>query len=334
MSDEERQDEPTTAMVVSVQRAMTPAETKAAWLDCLETAAGLYKSGLMPQSLRTPEAVAAVVLTGLELGMGAMEAVRSLYVVNQRVGMYAECMRARIYRAGGSITVEEHDDTHCILTGHRPGHPDATVSFGAEDARKAGLAGGNYGKYPKDMYLARATSRLARLLFPDVFGGTAYTPEELVPDPNPQPAALPDAPKVPTRAQRLANAGAAVANNLPQHSAPAEGSAAAPVGADAQAPAAPAEAPAPPVVVLWRRVLALVREALPLLPDPDVEALAKKIMPRVGQRAMEDPAGVYTDSSKFTPAVCEAAERMLDLHGLDPDWMPQSMPAEEVPSGK
>lgn len=53
--------------------------------------------------------------------------------------------------------------------------------FTLEDAQRAKLTGadGNYAKYPKSMFLARATSLACRALFPDVVSGIGYDPDEL-----------------------------------------------------------------------------------------------------------------------------------------------------------
>jgi len=62
----------------------------------------------------------------------------------------------------------------CILHGKRADNGDTwTESFSIQEAKSAGLyrQGGPWSKFPKDMLFARALSRLARQLFPDVIKG-------------------------------------------------------------------------------------------------------------------------------------------------------------------
>jgi hypothetical protein len=97
----------------------------------------------------------------------------------------------------------------------RPGQEWKELSWTEEDSQRAGLTAegdgrnGRYttthGKYPAAMKLARCTSALARMYWPDILGGCSYTPEELsdLADPSDAPMAAPDAPQAPTRAERL-----------------------------------------------------------------------------------------------------------------------------------
>lgn len=115
-----------------------------------------------------------VMLAARELGIAPMQALNGgLNIISGKVEISARMMNAMIRRAGHSITIEESDDTKCILTGKRADNGDtATSVFTINDAKLAGLIkpGGGWTKFPKDMCFARALSRLARQLFSDVIG--------------------------------------------------------------------------------------------------------------------------------------------------------------------
>jgi hypothetical protein len=95
--------------------------------------------------------------------------------------MSPELMRAMVARHGHRIDVVENSATACEVKGIRSDTGStATVRWTMEDAKLAGLAGKNNWKtYPRAMLLARATSELCRIVFPDVIAGLSYTPEEV-----------------------------------------------------------------------------------------------------------------------------------------------------------
>jgi hypothetical protein len=76
-------------------------------------------------------------------------------------------------RAGIKIEIVESTDEKCVIRGTRLDGDHATVSYTLDDAKKAGLVkpSGGWVKNPKDMCFARAISRLARQIAPDVIGG-------------------------------------------------------------------------------------------------------------------------------------------------------------------
>jgi len=77
------------------------------------------------------------------------------------------------------------DEKACVLIGKRAGPlggPTLRVVWTIEDAERAELAGKqkkNWNQYPRAMLLARATTELARSLFPDVVLWAGYEPSEL-----------------------------------------------------------------------------------------------------------------------------------------------------------
>jgi hypothetical protein len=113
-----------------------------------------------------------IMLAARELGLPPMQSLNGgINIIQGKVELSARMMNALMRRAGITIEVKESTDERCTLVGHR-GLP-TTVSYTLEDARKAGLikAGGGWVKNPKDMCFARAISRLARQIAPDLIGG-------------------------------------------------------------------------------------------------------------------------------------------------------------------
>lgn len=142
----------------------------------------LIASGMLPESIKKPEAALLVMLKAQEIGIGPVYGLNHIAVVKGKPTLSAELMRALVQRAGHKIrTVELTNDT-CTLEGERgddPGHPQR-YTFTMQDARNAGLTGNQtWKKYPKAMLSARATSALSRLMFADAIMGISYTPEEL-----------------------------------------------------------------------------------------------------------------------------------------------------------
>lgn len=136
----------------------------------------------VPKGLQgKPESVLACVLYGAELGLGPMQSLNSIHVIEGRTAMSPELMRAMVARHGHRIDVIENSNTACEVKGIRSDTgSSATVRWTMEDARMAGLVGKNNWKtYPRAMLLARATSELCRIVFPDIIAGLSYTPEEI-----------------------------------------------------------------------------------------------------------------------------------------------------------
>jgi hypothetical protein len=137
--------------------------------------------GFVPnQFIGQPQALAAAMLMGVELGMGPMEALRSIHVINGKPSMSAETMLARAIRAGIKCVWMHLDDTRATLVITRDGVERKPFTFTMEDAKRAGLAGSdNWKKYPGAMLRARCTSAAMRAHCPDVLGSSVYTAEEL-----------------------------------------------------------------------------------------------------------------------------------------------------------
>jgi hypothetical protein len=146
------------------------------------------------QLMRTPhyaklgnEGIFAIVSAANSLGIDPLTALDGgLYYVKGKVEMSARLMNSIIRSQKHSITKDKKsDDTICILHGKRSDNGDTwTESFSWVEAVKAGLDKNPVWKnYTRDMLFARALSRLARQLFPDIIGNV-YVEGEIAFDPN------------------------------------------------------------------------------------------------------------------------------------------------------
>lgn len=159
-------------------------DTFAVAADAEHLAVQIAQTEFVPASLRgKPAAVMAAMLTGHEVGIGPMMALKQIHVVEGRPAMAAELMRALVQRAGHDIWFHEKSNTKVTIRAHRSTWPEdrvASVTWTIDDAKKAGLDGRqNWRKYPRAMLGARATAELCRDEFADVLGGISYTVEEL-----------------------------------------------------------------------------------------------------------------------------------------------------------
>lgn len=115
------------------------------------------------------------ILAARELGVPPMLALNGgISNIQGKLEISARLMNAMMRRSGIKIDITESSDEKCTLMGIRSDNGDtATVSYSIEDARLAGLVkpNGGWTKNPKDMCFARAVSRLARQIAPDVIGG-------------------------------------------------------------------------------------------------------------------------------------------------------------------
>lgn len=143
----------------------------------------IAQTEFVPKGLRgRAPAVAAAILTGREVGLPPMTAMAHIDVIEGVPTMDPEMMRALVLREGHELRFVEMTKTRCVVVGRRKDEAEATrVTFTIDEAKDMGLASKkNWREQPQNMLVARATSRICRLLFPDVIGGLSYTPEEIL----------------------------------------------------------------------------------------------------------------------------------------------------------
>lgn len=172
---------PTSTAVISYQTPPAPLPTATEWETMTRMAQTLAKSGLVPSHLRTPEAAVAVILQGRELGIGAMQALRTIHLIEGRLTLSADLMAALIYhRCGGTaLRIVERSAKQCIIDYQRPGwEAPARMTWTLAMAQQAGLTGkSNWQKHPDAMLFARCLSAIAHTAFQDVIMGL-YTEDE------------------------------------------------------------------------------------------------------------------------------------------------------------
>lgn len=115
-----------------------------------------------------------IVQKAKSIGIPVLDALNgSMYFVNGKVELSANAMNYMIRSKGHSITKDPKSSAAiCILHGKRIDNGDTWLaSFSIEEAKRAGIYKNTWEKYPEDMLFARALTRLARQLFPDVIKG-------------------------------------------------------------------------------------------------------------------------------------------------------------------
>lgn len=157
-----------------------PANSFDWWTAMKEQAQVMLKSGFLPPTVKTAEQCMAIAMTGKELGIGFMESIRSINVIQGKPTISPQLMLALANRTKEiediEITVDNNGATVMVKRKGRKAH---TEKFGVAEATALQLIGkDNYKKQATTMYKWRAVAANLRITFPDVVLGL-YTPEEL-----------------------------------------------------------------------------------------------------------------------------------------------------------
>lgn len=168
--------------------------------DLYQLGKTLLPTGFLPSTIKTAEQAVAIMLKGQELRIPPMYALSNIAVIQGKPAANAELMLALIFRDHGDDAILFTETSSTIATisyKRRNWKQRCNFSFTITDAKTAGLAGGNWNKYPAAMLRARCISAVARLAFPDTIGGM-YTPEELGVDTNQETGEITALPLPPT----------------------------------------------------------------------------------------------------------------------------------------
>lgn len=181
--------------------------------DVFRVARGVVQSGLAPDALVKGKdadgaamAVAVAIMSGAELGLKPMVALRSFTVINGKPALYGDGLINVVRQSGKTAYLRTGCETRdgkmvgwCEAKRNDTGE-EKRVEFSQDDAVRAGLwasAGQSpWAKYPQRMLAWRAAGWCLRELFGDVLGGirdeyeAEDSPEEVPPlvAPPPPPA--------------------------------------------------------------------------------------------------------------------------------------------------
>lgn len=180
--------EPPTALAVQQQSSMhdRAVERLAEWAHAASAAhrvaTGLVGTSFVPAAFRgKPEEATAAILSGAEVGLSPLAALRSFDIISGTAAPRALTLRAIVQSQGHQMWTQESTATRAIVCGQRLGSAKVEKSTWTMDRAKGlGLTGkDNWRKQPQAMLLARATSECARMVAADAILGIAYAAEEI-----------------------------------------------------------------------------------------------------------------------------------------------------------
>jgi len=147
-----------------------------------QVAERLSSSAFVPAQFKgKPVELTAAILSGLEVGLSPMQAMRSFDIIQGQAAPRAITLRALVQSHGHEMVMVESNATRCRMKGRRRGSDEwQMVMWTMDRARDLKLDGkDNWKKQPAAMLVARATSELARLIASDAILGIGYSSEEV-----------------------------------------------------------------------------------------------------------------------------------------------------------
>lgn len=143
----------------------------------------LVASGLLGRNVTRPEQAFTIIATGRELGLTAMQSLRSIHIIEGKPTLSADLMAA-LCKSRPDVCVYfrlvESTPERATYETQRKGEPSLTrMTWTIQQAKDAGVTGkDNWRKYPDAMLRARCIAALARAVYPDLAMGI-YDPDEV-----------------------------------------------------------------------------------------------------------------------------------------------------------
>src|ERR1035441_550774 len=130
----------------------------------------------------TAPAILSTIMAGRELGLQAMASLRAFHLIEGKPTLAADLIRALIIKSGKVkfFRCSERTAERATFETQRGDDPPVSLTYTVEEKKADGpiKPGSAWAKSPADMCVARASSKLARLVFPDVVHGL-YAHEEM-----------------------------------------------------------------------------------------------------------------------------------------------------------
>ena len=179
-----------TALAVREPDAIIPADFEMqleprSMRDAKTLATDMFQSRLFSQ-FGTPQAVLSVLMAGREVGMQAMASLRAFHVIDGKPTLAADLIRAIVIKSGKAkyFRCTERTAERATFETQRGDDPPMSLTYTVAEGRIAfpgddkAWAKSGWGRNPADLCVARAGSKLARLVYADVIHGL-YAREEM-----------------------------------------------------------------------------------------------------------------------------------------------------------
>lgn len=159
--------------IVVKSTLLTPSNLK----EAMEYATIIANSSMVPKAYQNkPGDILVAVQMGAELGLKPIQALQNIAVINSKPSVYGDALLALVQVHPSFEDIKEWFDEKtntAFCTVKRKNQSEHTVSFSAEDAKKASLWGksGPWSQYPKRMMQMRARGFALRDKFADALGG-------------------------------------------------------------------------------------------------------------------------------------------------------------------
>lgn len=159
--------------------ALRPSLAPSTFGEAIEFSKMLAKSDMVPAAYRNkPENILLAMQWGMEVGLGPLQAIQNIAVINGKPSVYGDALLALV--RGASVCDDviesfdgEGDSLTAVCIAKRRGKVPVPARFSVADAKKAGLWNkqGPWQQYPRRMLQMRARGFALRDAFPDLLRG-------------------------------------------------------------------------------------------------------------------------------------------------------------------